>query len=126
MADGLAECDENGIQFLPIPLGQYSPQGKFALVRVFRSDQSPPVRDPMHMGIHTDTVLVETPGQYEVRCFPSHPLELKQSFQRIGHQSIVLVDQFPAEVPDRFRFYPVKTDRIDRFFYCGDRQFCQS
>lgn len=76
--DVLAVSNEEIVDGKPILFGEFLTERKFGLVRVLRLDISPPIGNPMDVGIHADAGFFVSQGYNQIRRLAPHTIQFQQ------------------------------------------------
>jgi hypothetical protein len=90
-ADVLAVEDQEGVDALPVFLGQIPAQGHFGFLRVFRANPAGAVADSVYVNIHADTRQIKGFDEHQIRRFPAHTGQGQQGVHVGGNLAAVFV-----------------------------------
>ena len=116
LTDMLSIGDQQVVEDDPVFAGKFLAEGLFGFVRAFRRHISPPIADPMHVNINTDTRLSIAHRDDQIRRFTPDPGQRLQLIERIGNMVIISFEELRADLLNLFGFCPVKPDWVNGFF----------
>ena len=111
-AQVLPESNKNIVKRFPVPLWQCSAQDEFRFFRRFSRNVTPKIRNPMHVGIDTDSIVAETHREDQVRGFSSDSGEFEELLHRSGDAAAVILQKSPAHLDQVSGFRVIKPDRV--------------
>ena len=112
-ADVLPEGDEEVVVADPVAARQLPPERHLGLFGVPGLHVAQPIRDPVHVGVHTDAGLAVAHRHDQVGRLPSHAVEGEELVDRVGHAAVESREQVPADPENDARLRTVEADRID-------------
>ena len=86
-AEILAIGDQQAVNIDPVFRREFVPQRKFRVVRRFRRNIPPPVRDAMHMCIHGNRRLSKLTRKHHRGCLAPHPCKCNELFHGLRNLS---------------------------------------